>query len=453
MRFIPNRADVAGHSHKGCTMSNRHRGTVYIASWIAALLAGLNAARVGAQQPLDGVSSATPPGVYSLTLEEAKQRALANSKLRSLAYMNIKAKQEGIYVMEADYYPKLFAGFTGFHFDAPLGRVLTPGLLPLAPIAVNVVNQDLGVTTMTAVQPITALLKVRQGTIVAEADEQIARSQAEQADRAIASGVEQLYFGLLAANRILAGAQTAAAAAQHMGPALASSTAARIAGVEAKQAIQAVSSQAAELEEQLNGLVELPLCTRLNLFEPPPVAPCLNCAEQAIALALGSSPEVFQADQDAVKAEAGVRVAKVDWLPDVLLMGGYVNQNGINVIQNDITYGAVSVNYPLFEGGKRIHALRQAEMVQAMARQKACQVREEVSLKAQKAYREYAEAQVSLQTAEEMLQVRKEAQRKADTADEMIKAAGEVMKAEAAVVQAEVTCRVAGIKLATIAGL
>ena len=41
---------------------------------------------------------------------------------------------------------------------------------------------------------------------MAEADEQIARSQAEQADRAIASGVEQLYFGLLAANRILAGA-------------------------------------------------------------------------------------------------------------------------------------------------------------------------------------------------------------------------------------------------------
>ena len=234
---------------------------------------------------------------------------------------------------------------------------------------------------------------------MAEADEQIARSQAMQADRAIASGVEQLYYGLLAANRILAGAQAAAVAAERMPPALASSMAARIAGIEAKQAIQAVSSQAAELEEQLNGLVELPLCTRLNLVEPPPVAPCVNCAEQAIALALGCSPEVFQADQDAVKAEAGVRVAKVDWLPDVLLMGGYVNQNGINVMQNDVTYGAVTVNYPLFEGGKRIHALRQAETVQAMARQKACQVREEVRLKAQKAYREYADAQTSLQIA------------------------------------------------------
>ena len=142
-----------------------------------------------------------------------------------------------------------------------------------------------------------------------------------------------------------------------------------------------MSSQAAELQEQLNGLVELPLCTRLNLVEPPVVAPCVNSAEHAIALAVECSPEVFQADQDAVKAEAGVRVAKVDWLPDVLLMGGYVNQNGINVMQNDVTYGAVSVNYPLFEGGKRIHALHQAELVQTMARQKACQVREEVSLK------------------------------------------------------------------------
>ena len=435
-------------------MVARHRWTVCTASGIAVLLiVGLNSVQVKAQEPLTGDFASLPPGVYRLTLEEAQQRALANSKLRSLAYMNMEAKQEGIYVIEADYYPKLFAGFTGFHFDQPLGKVLTPGGPLGASIAVNVVNQDFGLATMTAVQPITALLKVRQGVIVAEADEQIARSLALQADRAIASGVEQLYFGLLAANRILAGAQAAAAAAGHMPPALSSTMAARIAGVEAKQAIQAVSSQAAELEEQLNGLVELPLCTRLNLIEPPPVAPCVNCAEQAIALALGCSPEIFQADQDAVKAEAGVRAAKVDWLPDVLLMGGYSNQNGINVIQNDVSYGAVSVNYPLFEGGKRIHALRQAEMVQAMARQQACQVREEVSRKAQKAYREYAEAQASFQTAGEMLQVRKEAQQKAHTPDEIIQAAGEVMKAEATLVQAEATCRVAGVKLAGITGL
>ncbi len=435
-------------------MGDRHRRATFTAFWMAAFLAGLDVAYVSAQGPPVGVSVAVSPGVYRLTLDEAKQRALANSKLRSLAYMNIKAKQEGIYVMEADYYPKLLAGFTGFHFDRPLGKVLTPGgPLGLSPTAVNVVNQDFGLATLTVVQPITALLKVHQGAIVAKADEQIAQSQAAQADHAIASGVEQLYYGLLAANRILAGAQMAAAAAEQMGPALTSTMEARIAGVEAKQAIQAVSSQAAELEEQLNGLVELPLCTRLDLVEPVPIAPCVNSAEQAIVLALQSSPEIFQADQDAVKAEAGVRVAKVDYLPDVMLMGGYLNQDGINVIQSDIAYGAVSVNYPLFEGGKRDHALRQAETVVAMAQQKARQVRDDVSLKAQKAYREYAEAQASFQTAGEMLQVRREAQQKARTPDEIIKAAGEVMKAEAALVQAEATCRVTGVKLMGITGL
>jgi outer membrane protein TolC len=315
-------------------MRDRYRWVVYVAAAVAALLDSINSARVNAQEPLLGPSAAAAPGVYRLTLEEAKQRALANSKLRSLAYMNITAKQEGIYAMEADYYPKLFAGFTGFHFDEPLGKVLTPGGPFGVAIPINVVNQDLGLATITAAQPITAL-----------------------------------------------------------------------------------------------------------------------SAEQAIALALESSPEAFQADQDATKAEAGVRVAKVDYLPDVVVMGGYVNQNGIGAIQNDITYGAVTVNYTLFSGGKRVHALREAETVAAMARQKACQVREEVRLKAQKAYREYEQAQASFKTAGEMLQIRKEVQQAAHAPDEMIGAAGELMKAEAALVQAEVTCRVTGVRLMAITGL
>ncbi len=110
------------------------------------------------------------------------------------------------------------------------------------------------------------------------------------------------------------------------------------------------------------------------------------------------------------------------------------------------------MNYPLFAGGKRVHAIRQAETVEAMARQKACQVREDVSLKARKAYRQYEQSQVSLKTAGEMLQVRKEAQQKVRIPDDIIKAAGEVMKAEAALVQAEAVCRVAGVKLIGITG-
>ena len=223
-------------------MTARRISASLIASLTALVLVGLIALRASAQGQPAGFT--TPPnggpGMCRISLEEAKQRALANSRLRSLAYMNIEAKREGVYVMEADYYPKVFANFTGLHFDEPLGKVLVPRL-PLPAVAVNLFNQDYGMTSLTAVQPITALLKVRQGVIVTEADHQIAQSQAAQADRAIASGVEQLYCGLLAANRIYAAALSANETAARMPPAMLQTIEARIAAVEAKQAIQAVS--------------------------------------------------------------------------------------------------------------------------------------------------------------------------------------------------------------------
>ena len=420
------------------------------------VLAGLGGVSVRAQEsPANVVLSAQPASnLYHITLDEAKQRALGNSKLRQLALYNVQAKGEAVYVAESDYYPKVLANFTGFHFDSPLGKVLTPGILPISPIAVNVVNQDLGLTTVTALQPITALLKVQQAVKAADADQQIARSQVEEADRAIAAGVEQLYCGLLAADKILAGARAAAgAAAQQMGAGRPLSTEAQIAAVEGKQAIQAVASQQADLQEQLNGLLGLPLCTGLELVDLPPLCPAITCADQAVNLALANNPAILQADWTAAKAEVGVKVAKVDWLPDVALLGGYVNNDGINVIQHDVGYVALTANMPIFEGFKRIHAVREAESVVAMARMKACQTRDEVRLKARKAYREFYEAMEVTQTVQEMLLVRQEAQRKAATPDDAIRAASEFMKAQAAVVQAEATYRVAYAKLLNVAGM
>ena len=178
-----------------------------------------------------------------------------------------------------------------------------------------------------------------------------------------------------------------------------------------------------------------------------------RAADQAISLALANNPAILQADWTAAKAEAGVKVAKVDWLPDVAVLGGYVNNDGINVIQHDIGYVALTANMPIFEGFKRIHAVREAESVVAMARMKACQTRDEVRLKARKAYREFCEDMEALQTAQEMLVVRTEAQRKAATPDDAVKAASEFMKAQAAVVLADATCRVAYAKLLNVAGV
>ena len=138
-------------------MLGRYRHVIIVTTLL--ILTGAKVACVEAQEPSAGGPPAvgSQPGACRLTLQEAQQRALSNSRLRSLALMNIQAKQESLYVMEADYYPKIFANFIGMHFDQPLGKVLVPARFPsVGPIAVNLWNQDWGVTAVTAVQPITA---------------------------------------------------------------------------------------------------------------------------------------------------------------------------------------------------------------------------------------------------------------------------------------------------------
>ncbi len=88
----------------------------------------------------------------------------------------------------------------------------------------------------------------------------------------MASGVEQLYWGLLAVRQIQTGARESLQGAEMI--AKTGSLEARTALVEARQAVQEVAKQAADLQAQLLGLLDLPACTTLELVKS---RPCLCC--------------------------------------------------------------------------------------------------------------------------------------------------------------------------------
>jgi outer membrane protein TolC len=181
---------------------------------------------------------------------------------------------------------------------------------PSNAINLPVLNQDTALNTVAVVQPITDLLKVRQGVKIAQADEGIAQAQLEKGTRELLSGVEQLYWGLLAAQRIRAGAQAAVAGTEPL--AQTGDLEARTALVEGQQALQEVSNQVADLQEQLAILLNLPTCTQFELVEPPlPSAP-VQCADEAVGLALANSPDIREAEQNIAKARAAVAAAKLD---------------------------------------------------------------------------------------------------------------------------------------------
>jgi outer membrane protein TolC len=97
----------------------------------------------------------------------------------------------------------------------------------------------------------------------------------------------------------------------------------------------------------------VPLCTRLDLVEPPVPVLTFTCVGEVIALALAASPEVAEAQHIIAKADAAVVAGKLDYIPSIGLTGGYVNQTAADYIQPNIGYAGVAGTWTIFSGGKR----------------------------------------------------------------------------------------------------
>jgi outer membrane protein TolC len=403
------------------------------------------------------------PATLHLTLDEAKQRVLSDNKLLHLAALNVQSKGYAVRAVQANYFPQIIGQSVYVHFNDDLGTVLTtpgrhvvgPKGVPLAnlpSLAINlpVLNQDTALNTVAAVQPITDLLKVRQGVKIAQADEQIAQAQLEKGTRELLSGAEQLFWGLLIAQRIRAGAQAAVAATEPL--AKTGNLEARTALVEGQQGLQEVSSQVADLQVQLAILLDVPACTQFELVEPPLPAAPVTCADEAVALALANSPDIREAEQTIAKACAAVKAAKLDYVPSIAAVGGYTNQTAADYIQPNIGFIGVIGTYTFVDWGKRRNTIHERNQLVAMATLKVQQTRDTVRQNAVTAFQDYEQSQQALKLAGDMVAVRTEAQKAAKTPADMLTAAKKLMTAQVDYLKADLAHRIAYVKLASLLG-
>lgn len=428
---------------------------------VVVLLAILSG-RLAAQETLPTLHAPRPASaVQPLTLEAAKQRALANNKLLALAAMNASGKEFAINAARADYFPKIIGTSVYFHFDKPQGTVIStrgrPRLgLPPNEFTADVINQDTNYNAIYAAQPITALLLVRQGVRIAEADQQIAQAELDKGTRAVLMGVEQLYWGLYAVQQIRAGMLEAAKQSAPL--AGINLPEVQVALLEGKQGLQQVEDQIADIEEQLNNLLDFPPCTKLEAVEPHPLTLCVGCADELITLAIASSPEVRSAEQDTIKANAALKAAKIDYLPNVAVLGGVSNQSMADYIQPDAAFVGVIASYTFVDWGKRRNVLRERENLVSMASLKLEQTRDEVRQKALKTFREFEEHRAALKTAQEMVEARKAAVKKATTPsvtqdpEPLLKAGKNLMTAEVDLIKADMAVRVSAAQVMSLSG-
>jgi outer membrane protein TolC len=304
-------------------------------------------------------------GVRVLSLEMAQiQAAAVNDPLVRLGELQVEAAKQHRLGAQGDYFPQIGTTLYNMHFNKQPGQVLTSPITGRF-VSVNIITKNETAFNVSATQPITPLFAIYQLVKIARADENIARAKAGLPIKEIANMVERNYFDLLVAQRELTSARAGAEkihakwlrASNSATPGISAEEETEVAA--ADKAVLLASSREKELTASLNGLLGLPEGTTLELLPPEPLVEDISL-KAATENATSANPEVVEAEQTAIKAHAGKTLSKMAYVPVVAVIGGYANQNAINVVlPRDFGYIGFVATLNIFDGFKREHGVKE----------------------------------------------------------------------------------------------
>ena len=316
-------------------------------------------------------AGAAPVDVRRITLQQAQQLAAAASNpLERLGELQVEAARQHRLGVKSLYFPNVSTQFVNIHFNDPLGEFLTvrrPLIGQFASIPVNVFQQDQTLVNVLAVQPITPIFSVRQLVKIARADENVARAKAGLPVTELAGRVENNYFDLLIAQRELLGAGADAKRIQARSVAAGTAAVVRVSdqqtdSVGAEKSLVLAASRVKELTASLNELLGLPEGTRLELVPPDTVVENLTLSDVTAKATTAASSDLVEAEMTAVKARAGSRLAKMEYIPAVAVLGGYFHQTAASWMPQNNWYLGFGATYTLFNAGKRERGVKEADL-------------------------------------------------------------------------------------------
>jgi outer membrane protein TolC len=324
----------------------------------------------GAPSTVNGDTAAPShgKGPQRLTLAQAQQQAQATEAANPMAHiaaLGVEAAKQHRKGAESDYFPKISSTLSNFHFNKFMGQevtvqrpinggTITAGL-PLA-------GKDQTLIALTAAQPITPLFKLREVVNIARADERLAMAKAGMPVE-MAANIEKDYYALLVAQRQL---DLARANIQDVkNKALLASTAATLAPrhpeveFEAAKQLVVADSRVRELTVSMDERLGYSSDTALELVTPDTAVEDITFKEAADK-AMAANPEVVEAESNVAKAHAASKLSKLDYVPDIIALGGYVyNDNSIPLLPRDFSFVGIMGSYTLFDFGKREHTIKE----------------------------------------------------------------------------------------------
>ena len=302
------------------------------------------------------------PRAMRLTLADAKQAAAqaASDPLKRLGELQVEAARQHRLAARSMYFPNVSTQFFAFRLSEEPGQILTferPLTGGLLSVPIQAFFQNQNAVNVVVAQPITQLFSIRQLVKIASADENIARAKAGLPVTTVTREVEKNFFALLVAEYELAAAQSDASQVRTLtiadsGPR----------GTNADTSATLLANRVAELTASLNGLLGLAPDTRLELVPPAPLVENMTLRDALAQAQASPSVEVIEATQTAVKAHAAETATKLQYVPGIAVLGGYLHQHSLadTVLPEDFAYIGVLGTYTLFDSFKREHSIKEA---------------------------------------------------------------------------------------------
>jgi outer membrane protein len=370
-----------------------------------------------------------------LTLSQAIDLALKQNRDIKLAQLAVVDSQHKKEIARSDYFPHIRNQSSVLHITDLAGVSIPAGAFGNHPDTGAIPGQNLfigqgGLTSYTSGtgldQPLTQMFKIHASNRAATADINTAKIQVDQAENAIALKVRQLYFGILvaqlkqkaAAEQVAAGEVKLQESLQDVERGNALDVAvleSRASALDARQAALTQRLQIHDLTISLNDLMGLPLNTDLALdADASAMSTSVPSREECIRIAQQHSPEIQAAKQGVEKAKAGLSAAKDAYIPDITGLARYSYQSGVPFLVHNFGTFGFTLSYDLFDGGKRVAGIKDAQTVLSEAELNLTKVEDEVEVQVETAYDKVEQLQDLAGVAAEALKAREEASRVTD---------------------------------------
>jgi outer membrane protein TolC len=370
-----------------------------------------------------------------LSLSQAIDLALKQNRDIKLAQLAVVDSQHKKEIARSDYFPHIRNESSVLHITDLAGVSIPAGAFGNHPDTGAIPGQNLfigqgGLTSYTSgtglEQPLTQMFKIHASNRAAAADINTAKVQVSQAENAIALKVRQLYFGILiaqlkqkaAAEQVAAGEVKLQESLQDVERGNALDVAvleSRASALDAKQAALTQRLQIHDLTINLNDLMGLPLNTNLALDADVSAASMsVPSREECIRIAQQHSPEIQAAKQGVEKAKAGLSAAKDAYIPDVTGLARYSYQSGVPFLVHNFGTFGFTLSYDLFDGGRRVAGIKDAQTVLSEAELNLTKVEDEVEVQVETAYDKVEQLLDLAGVAAEALKAREEASRVTD---------------------------------------